>query len=345
VRSVVVAAVFFGLVGCGGSTPAGRRLYALSTGTPGQTGFGARELSVVDASSWRVLRSTPVGGQGRALLSLDPFGRPWVSRHGVPGKPEAVVEVFSPEGDELATVATCSGGQRVVFLDGLAWIACEATGFVGTLVRIRLSDLAPGAEPTPLSFPGSDAFTVTAAGSVVGAVVVAGSINGGQAGLLSFGPTKIDSFTFGVGTSIGEIVPDGYDALLLNSISGLVRPVGSAADAFLYRNLASFPGIQIVPSPRAAVVVKGSIYASARGSGRPVLARRAATSDDVTTWPTTLAGDVDAMATDSAGVFLAHHETEADDADGVYELAPDTGALTLRLPLPDVSDLAFASHP
>jgi hypothetical protein len=340
------------LAGCGGAPAGVARAYALSCGVPGQDGFSNRALSIVDPTTWTIVRSVAIGGKGPAFLSVDPQGRPWVSHHGPDATPDGTVEVFSPAGDKLAEVATCAAGHRAVFVHGDGWVACEANGFVGALARINLSTLAASA-PLPLSFPGSDAFTVTAAAVVGGLVVVAGGINGGS-GLLFADPTQAVALTaliVGPGISVVEILATPSKVLLLNSISGIVRPPGSAPDVveLPVNGSPSFAltNLSIAPSPRAGVVVGDELYLYSSGAGAPraTLARRSLSTGATSLWPSALTGTVDQLAAHGAAIFLTHQETTSDAADGIYEVDPNSGALTRRLSLPDVSDLVVLPAP
>ncbi|MDB4981371.1 MAG: hypothetical protein JWM82_2123 [Myxococcales bacterium] len=324
--------------------PPGGRVIALSTGTPGQTGFGNRALTIVDRATWTILRTVPLDGDGRAFLSRDPQGRLWVALHGPDDDPDAIARVFSADGDKLLDVPTCTAGHRAVFAAGLAWVACETNGFVGSYARIDDADLGP-VGTTSFSFSGSDAFTVTAAGLVGGSFAIAGNIDGG-AGVMFFDTTTgvARQRSLGVASNIRDIVPDGAHGLFLNVFSALASPPGSVPDVFDFPDpTADATGFALAPSPRAGVVVGDElyVYASAPGASHANLARRSSRTGAVTTWPSALPGAVDQMATDGASIFLSHAETTSDALDGLYELDPRNGTLTRRLALPDATDLIF----
>ncbi len=320
-------------------------MIALSTGTPGQAGFANRALTIVDRATWTILRTVPLDGSGRAFLSRDPRARLWVSLRGPDDNPAAIAQVFSADGDKLLDVPTCAAGHRAVFASGLAWVACETNGFVGAYARIDDADLGL-VGTSSFSFSGSDAFTVTAAGLVADSFAIAGNINGG-AGVMFFDTTTQVSRqrALGVATNVRDIVPDGAHGLFLNVFSALASPAGSVPDVFDFQDpTTDATGFAVTPSPRAGVVVGNDdlyIYAFVAGAPHATLARRSARTGAVTTWPSTLPGAVDQMATDGAAIFLAHSETTSDALDGLYELDPTIGTLTRRLPLPDVTDLIF----
>ncbi|HVZ73621.1 MAG TPA: hypothetical protein VHJ20_14680 [Polyangia bacterium] len=338
------------LAACGDGTPASRhaRLYALSTGDAGQTGGSNHALTIIDLPTWKVTRTVAVPGAGRAFLARDPSGRLWVTHHGPDNAFESGAELFSPEGDKLADVATCKGGHRAVFGMGDAWVACEENDFQGALAQIDLGTLAPvTAVPTALRFPESDVFAVTSAGLMGSRIVVAGAVNTGSGVLVLDGSDAAPrSILFGA-ANFGTALSHGEDAVLLNAESGLVRPPGTIPDVIkMSGSPVVVTNLTAAPSPQTGVVVGDALYVAGQVDGvtSPTFARvavgeRAGAGGP---WPTSLRGQAAAMATDGTAVFVALERPDSDDADGLYELDTGTGALTLRLALADVTDLAFA---
>jgi hypothetical protein len=334
-------------VGCGSATSDAGPAFAIST-----YGLGEPSLTVLDrhaSDRWAVVSVAPFGSNlvldDRAFVSFDSGGRAWIARHGDPSALESSVLVYTditvPMSTRVTEVATCAGGHRVVFVGGSAFVACEGDGFRGVLARIRLDTLAVDGT-LQLSFPDSDAFTVTAAGVVGGMVAVAGNTNGG-AGVLFVDPDALAVVALtalGPSTSIADVLATGEDALFLNVLSGSASPAGSVADVFEISSPSAAPrGFSVVPSPSAGVVVGGDLILY---STRGMLGRSPLAGGAPTTWASGLPGVVDTMATDGTHAFVAHHETAGTGArDGIYEVDPSSERTTLRLDLPSASELVI----
>lgn len=338
-------------VGPLGASP-GTLAYLVSSGMSGRSGFSRKGLTIVSRTNWKPVRSIPLGGEGQEYVSLDPAGRVWVAHYGLDTDPGTTVEVFQPDGDRIAEISTCMQNRRVVFAADHAFVACEQNGFKGMLKRIDLKTFEIDGT-ADVSFPPSSFAIVAGTGTIAGTVAVPCTIDGnpGTSGVISFDPATlavIQARSLGPTTvDVEQMLPYGASALLLNLASAYAKPAGSISDVFRLDGVPStVTGMRLFGSPRAGTVMGDMLFGySIIGYAPPqaTISHRNMTTEEVGTWPSSLPGTVERMDSDGQQVFLAHYETTADAADGLYVLDTDSGQLSQLVNVPDVTDFALGS--
>lgn len=317
-------------------------------------GFARNRLTLIDPYQMQVIRTVPLPRSWAKSFALDPDGNVWIGYSGDMRNSDRRVEVYSPSGDRLHTLTPCVDPEAgISFVGERAFIACAENGLRGKVVVLNRRTMQEEMS-IPLEVPDAPLVLISSAANEQ-AVVVIGLTTGPEEASYSvlhwIDPQALTvraQIPLGKNTDIWRVLSYQGRFFLLNA--GSYRQPREQANDILVFTPGSPP--QVTPLPASPSPLWGAIeghflYAYHNPTWNSTLtvperwiSRTDLSSGQVVTWTLPEKWDAYDLAVMDGRVFLAHWEYwGSDERDGLYQWNPDTGQVSLALPVADASGI------
>ncbi len=316
-------------------------------------GFVRNALTIIDPDLMRIIRTVPLLRSWAKNFAVDPEGNIWIGYSGDIRNSDRRLEIYSSSGDLLYTLTPCTDPEAgISFTSPYAFIACAENGLMGKVVVLNRQTLEEEAI-IPLQVPDAPLVLISSAADER-AVVVIGLTTGPEEASYSI-LYWIDPHTLtlraqiplGKNTDIWHILPHQGKFYLLN-VGSYRQPRYEANDILVFTpDSPQVIPLASSPSPLWGAIEGNFLYAyhnpnwnSTLTVSERWLSRLDLVNGQIVTWTLPEEWDAAALSVWEGQVFLVHWEYwSGDQNDGLYRWDPETGRISLLLPVADASGI------